>query len=553
MPISFTRQQDGETILANDVNEVQAAVETSVADIDALQAADILTAADISELQVATQRATAGIHNVLEHGAVGDGVADDTLAVQAAIDAADTGGVVYLPAGTYLVSGVTATSTRMMVGAGRDRTVLKGSGTGRVLDLGNGINNFLYAHFSDFTVDGGGTADYGMYLQDLVIRCTFRDLTIRNCMGTPGIGIANENRNYSNAFERLIIHSNNIGTYFIKRCQDLKFTNGEVFGNAISQMDIGDGLESVSQVTIANTQIERTVSTPGDAVGIRLSGVLNLVLLSCYMETNTSAASSSMVVLGGLSSSIHVTDSYFHGNSVVANAIELPSDGTFTFLTLSHCRIRLYTQAVPITNLSAANTTVWFLPTDTQGISLGAFSPAADLDIEGTGRFADDLTVEGTGRFTGNVEAEGRLIVGLPAGGGVINGPVGNQLNLNSHSGTAVAIWNADGSEIARFDATALGMRLGVGSYIKKIQSVEQALDFPSIAAGATAEFAVTVTGAAVGDQVTVTPDATPQAGLVWCAHVSAANTVLVRLANVTSGSINPAPNSFHVLWMDTT
>lgn len=66
-------------------------------------------------------------------------------------------------------------------------------------------------------------------------------------------------------------------------------------------------------------------------------------------------------------------------------------------------------------------------------------------------------------------------------------------------------------------------------------------LNFPSIAAGATAELTITVTGAAVGDAVALAPPATVEAGVVWSARVSAANTVTVRMANVTSGAIDPA------------
>lgn len=47
------------------------------------------------------------IYNVMDYGATGDGVTDDRLAIQAAVDAAHAagGGTVYIPTGTYIVSG----------------------------------------------------------------------------------------------------------------------------------------------------------------------------------------------------------------------------------------------------------------------------------------------------------------------------------------------------------------------------------------------------------------------------------------------------------------
>jgi hypothetical protein len=70
--------------------------------------------------------------------------------------------------------------------------------------------------------------------------------------------------------------------------------------------------------------------------------------------------------------------------------------------------------------------------------------------------------------------------------------------------------------------------------------SISAALTPGAIAANSSVDVSVTVTGAAVGDPVVVEPYANIAAGLVWTAYVSAANTVKVRIANVTTGSITP-------------
>jgi hypothetical protein len=66
-------------------------------------------------------------------------------------------------------------------------------------------------------------------------------------------------------------------------------------------------------------------------------------------------------------------------------------------------------------------------------------------------------------------------------------------------------------------------------------------LDFPSIAAGDTDELTITVTGASVGDAVSLGPPAALESGLVAMGYVSASNTVTVRVHNTTAGAIDPA------------
>jgi hypothetical protein len=60
------------------------------------------------------------------YGATGDGATDDTVALQATIDAAAVlGGIAYLPPGTYITTTLTLPSKVELVGAGISATVLK--------------------------------------------------------------------------------------------------------------------------------------------------------------------------------------------------------------------------------------------------------------------------------------------------------------------------------------------------------------------------------------------------------------------------------------------
>jgi hypothetical protein len=129
--------------------------------------------------------------SVRDFGAVGDGVADDTLAVQRTIDAAVTRGdpkekvrngvaALHLPAGTYKITSpiVLRSIQRIRVyGDGLGLTNLAAAGhLASVLDL----DGVAYCTFADFTIkslssDGADSFDAGIYLhwtQDVSRRST---------------------------------------------------------------------------------------------------------------------------------------------------------------------------------------------------------------------------------------------------------------------------------------------------------------------------------------------------------------------------------------------
>lgn len=72
-------------------------------------------------------------------------------------------------------------------------------------------------------------------------------------------------------------------------------------------------------------------------------------------------------------------------------------------------------------------------------------------------------------------------------------------------------------------------------------------LDFPSISTGSSQELTVTVTGAAVNNEVTMGLPAL-SSGLIANAWVSATDTVTVRLSNISGASVNPGAQTYRIV-----
>lgn len=145
--------------------------------------------------------------NVLDFGAIGDGVSNDTAAVQSAVDNCPSGGTVFFPTGTYLCNVTT------------DRIVnIEGEGVGSILKSFSN-NEFAFKYDGNYGArtakslkfDGNSKNTHGLYVN------TGSSFTMENVLFT-NCGLAlTFNGTIDTRINQCFFESNYVGVYYTTR------------------------------------------------------------------------------------------------------------------------------------------------------------------------------------------------------------------------------------------------------------------------------------------------------------------------------------------------
>ena len=186
--------------------------------------------------------------SVKDFGAVGDGVADDTVAIQAAVNSVSSGGQVYFPSGTYQISSAISLPSAAVVlkGASRWTTRLRQS-----------------------TLNTSVVSISGMF-------CGIQSLSFSYSGGTPASGATAINVTGSYAsLTNFVIANCHTGVRF-NNCVAGKVSDFEV----LDYESIGILIDTCNDVFVSNFILNAGNSTRGVLGGIRLVNKAEAVVVS---------------------------------------------------------------------------------------------------------------------------------------------------------------------------------------------------------------------------------------------------------------------------------
>lgn len=254
--------------------------------------------------------------SVRDFGAVGDGVADDTAAIQAAIAAVGDGGSVFFPAGTYRTTTTIDGSNRTLFGVG-EASVIKPDAAVTVCILldsdANSATGFSWStEVRSLFIEGKNTSGAtGIFVGQTVTTANYLidNVTVNRFAGAGGFGIKVVESVYCK-----------IQNCEIARCQVNFYAKG-------------------TGTNPTTTVVENCYIRAADAQGGFVQGAWQITFRNCVFEANRLAGLRVAPLAGFNAIQTNIEDCWFEDNQINASprtssyALELDNTAVGTTLT----------------------------------------------------------------------------------------------------------------------------------------------------------------------------------------------------------------------------
>lgn len=296
-----------------------------------------------------------GVVNVKDFGAVGDGVHDDTVAIQASLNHANiTGKTLIFPKGTYVTSETLNIASCIVDGC---NSSIIYTGTDKAINITDGWMLKIY----NLLIQGTNNADYGIYADGKLNASLFQNIII--------------NGGFKNGIYLLNSWQSRLNGIYIYDCTEYGLYMTRGYNAEINYLRVSRCPINAYFLSMLSCKIQTIDCSAATDVALQINSCRNVTVKSLYYEDSTNYKANKVIRLGEFGSySLTFSDMYMALSKENAVYIDMSTDGyiedvlfdgiivnvgnnnqtiiNFPAITSTHTRTIAFTKEIKVVNES---------------------------------------------------------------------------------------------------------------------------------------------------------------------------------------------------------